>query len=57
MGIDKVPETLDEFETAIYAMTFDPDGNGKNDTYGLSESALTAVFGAWILTICEQSGK
>ena len=48
VGIDKVPETLDEFETAIYAMTFDdPDGNGKNDTYGLSESALTAVFGAY----------
>lgn len=48
VGIDKVPETLDEFEEAIYALTFnDPDGNGKNDTYGLSESALTAVYGAY----------
>lgn len=48
VGIEKVPETLDEFEEAIYAFaTQDPDGNGKNDTYGISESALTAVYGAY----------
>ncbi len=48
VGIEKVPETIDEFEDAIYKLTFDdPDGNGKNDTYGISESALTAVYGAY----------
>lgn len=48
VGIEKVPETLDEFEEAIYAFTFDdPDGNGKDDTYGLSNSVLSAVYGAY----------
>lgn len=48
VGIEKVPETLDEFEEAVYAFTFDdPDGNGKDDTYGLSNSILTAVYGAY----------
>ncbi len=31
----KVPTTLDELYDVMYAFTFkDPDGNGKNDTYG-----------------------
>ena len=31
----KPPETVDEFKTVAYAMAQkDPDGNGKNDTYG-----------------------
>ena len=30
-----VPTTLDEFYDVLYAFTYnDPDGNGKNDTYG-----------------------
>ena len=32
----KVPKTTDEFFEVMKAFTFkDPDGNGKNDTYGL----------------------
>ena len=31
----KAPETLDELYDVLYAFTYnDPDGNGKNDTYG-----------------------
>lgn len=48
VGIDKVPETIDEFEDAIYKFTFnDPDGNGKDDTYGMSNTIMTAVYGAY----------
>lgn len=37
VGIDKIPETLDELHTALYKFTYeDPDGNGKDDTYGMS---------------------
>lgn len=33
----EVPETLEAFEEVARAFTFDdPDGNGKNDTYGVS---------------------
>ncbi|WP_409345162.1 extracellular solute-binding protein [Paenibacillus sp. MBLB4367] len=36
----KVPTNLDEFMKVAHAFTFnDPDGNGKNDTYGFSVSA------------------
>ncbi len=38
----KAPETVDEFYDVMHAFTYDdPDGNGKNDTYG---------FGAYIRT-------
>ena len=48
VGIDKVPETLEEFEAAMYKFAKeDPDGNGKDDTYGLSESGMTVVYGAF----------
>ncbi len=48
VGIDKVPETLDEYEEAFYKFAKeDPDGNGKDDTYGLSRSGLTSVFAAY----------
>lgn len=48
VGIDKVPETLDEFEEAMYKFAKeDPDGNGINDTYGLSNTAMIAVYGAY----------
>lgn len=44
----KVPETLSEFETVMYAFAnHDPDGNGKKDTYGLSNEGLNVVFGAF----------
>ncbi len=48
VGIDKTPETLDEYEEAFYKFTNeDPDGNGKKDTYGLSRSGMLAVFAAY----------
>ncbi|MFD0960238.1 extracellular solute-binding protein [Paenibacillus chungangensis] len=48
VGIEKTPETLEEFETALYKLrNDDPDGNGKKDTYGLSASALNLVYGAF----------
>ena len=48
VGIDKIPETLEEWETAIYKLTFeDPDGNGNNDTYGMSETTFSPIFGAF----------
>ncbi|PYI55795.1 extracellular solute-binding protein [Paenibacillus flagellatus] len=48
VGITKVPETLDEFKDAVYKFrNNDPDGNGKKDTYGMSKSAMTDVFGAY----------
>ena len=46
VGIDKIPETIDEFETALYKFAKDdPNKNGKKDTYGLSENGLDAVYG------------
>lgn len=37
VGIDKVPETLEEFEIAFDKIkNEDPDGNGKDDTYPIS---------------------
>ena len=48
VGITKTPETLDEYEEAFYKFTNnDPDGNGVNDTYGLSSSGLVGVFAAY----------
>ncbi|SDD73900.1 putative aldouronate transport system substrate-binding protein [Paenibacillus sp. CF095] len=47
LGLD-VPKTLDEFETVMYAFAKDdPDGNGKQDTYGLSREGLNVVFGSF----------
>ncbi len=52
IGYDAPPETLAEFEDVIYKFrNNDPDGNGKKDTYGLSETSFEAVMGAFgILT-------
>jgi len=48
VGIAKVPETLAEAEKALYAYARnDPDGNGKNDTYGLSNLGMLPIFGAF----------
>ena len=36
VGITKAPETWDELYDMLYKFTYnDPDGNGKNDTYGM----------------------
>lgn len=48
VGVDKAPETLEEFEALMYKFAKeDPDGNGADDTYGLSRSGLDPVFGAF----------
>lgn len=39
VGIEKVPETLEEYHDYCYKVTFeDPDGNGQDDTYGISNA-------------------
>lgn len=48
VGIDSIPETLDEFEEAVYAIANeDPDGNGVKDTYGISNMGMQSVYGAF----------
>ncbi len=48
VGIDKIPTTLEEFETAMYKFTYeDPDGNGIDDTYGFSDHMIGPIFGAF----------
>lgn len=46
-----VPTTLDELHDVLYAFTYnDPDGNGKDDTYGLGTDKtefISPVFGAF----------
>ena len=43
-----MPTTLDELYDVCYAFTFkDPDGNGKNDTYGYG---AFSVVGTWNMT-------
>lgn len=44
----EVPETLDEFVDLMYRFANeDPDGNGKDDTYGFSKSCFDIIFGAY----------
>lgn len=44
----EIPKTLAEFENVMYAFAKDdPDGNGKQDTYGLSKEGMNVVFGAF----------
>ena len=46
VGINKIPETLDEFEEALYKFAKeDPDQNGQDDTYGLSAAGLNNIYG------------
>lgn len=53
VGINKIPETIDEVGDALYKFTHnDPDGNGKDDTYGMTgatswNSMFINVFGAY----------
>ena len=44
----EVPETLDDFVELMYRFkNEDPDGNGKDDTYGFSTTMLNVIFGAY----------
>lgn len=44
----EIPTTIDELEQVLVAVrNNDPDGNGAKDTYGLSNTALNAIFGAY----------
>lgn len=55
VGIEKVPETIDEYEEALTRFTFnDPDGNGVDDTYGTTMRgkdsiawAFSSLYGAY----------
>ncbi|MCU6708630.1 extracellular solute-binding protein [Paenibacillus sp. J5C_2022] len=48
IGMDKAPETLEQFEEAMYKFALeDPDNNGKKDTYGLSQTGMESVYGAF----------
>ena len=45
---DQLPKTVDEFVDLMYRFAKeDPDGNGQNDTYGLSATGIKALFGAY----------
>jgi putative aldouronate transport system substrate-binding protein len=58
VGITKVPETLQEAETALYKfVNDDPDKNGKKDTYGLSNKGFEAVYGAFGAALQDESRK
>lgn len=66
VGISKIPDTIQECEDAFTKFTNDdPDKNGKKDTYGLSNTAFEAVFGAhgvlvdqwWGSYFLEKDGK
>jgi len=48
VGVEKAPETLEQFEALMYKFSNeDPDGNGQKDTYGLSETGIDVVYGAF----------
>ena len=49
VGITKIPETLEEYEEAFYKFrNEDPDGNGKKDTYAISDKGIyNSIFGAF----------
>ncbi len=45
---DELPTTVDEFVDLMYRFAKeDPDGNGKDDTYGMGATAIKALFGAY----------
>ena len=47
VGITKVPETLEELHDFAWKVTYeDPDGNGIDDTYGLSQAGNYTDFGS-----------
>lgn len=48
VGVDKAPEDFSDFEKLMYKFANeDPDGNGKKDTYGLSNTAIPMVYNAF----------
>ncbi len=48
VGIDHVPETLDEMEEALRRFRErDPDGNGRRDTYGMCHRYFEEIFAAF----------
>jgi len=48
LGVTEVPTALEDVEALLYRIAKeDPDGNGADDTYGLSASGLQAVYGAF----------
>lgn len=60
VGIAKAPETLDEFYDMCVKFTKnDPDGNGKDDTYGLHSrfSYVQGTFGVYPNSFYDIDGK
>lgn len=64
----QMPNTVEEFKAVAKAFTEkDPDGNGKNDTYGvlikadtvsaLTDASVTGVFGVRPLMMQDKNGK
>lgn len=54
VGIDKIPDTIQEWEDALRKFrNDDPDQNGKKDTYGCSNSIFAPVFGAFGVMVTE----
>ena len=52
VGEDQLPKTVDDFVALMTRFaTEDPDGNGKDDTYGCSITAMKALFGSYGLGI------
>lgn len=48
VGVEKTPETLDELHDLLYKFTYeDPDGDGVQNTYGISSDGMRNVFGAF----------
>ncbi|MBQ4226656.1 MAG: extracellular solute-binding protein [Clostridia bacterium] len=48
LGVTELPKTVDDFVDLMYAFTDDdPDGDGENDTYGMSLTGMKALFGAY----------
>jgi putative aldouronate transport system substrate-binding protein len=48
LGMDRMPENLTEWETAMDRITNgDPDKDGKKDTHGMSNTTMNTIFGAY----------
>ncbi len=52
LGVKELPLSLEDWYTLMTRFAKeDPDGNGKDDTYGFSSSGVDIVFGGfWILS-------
>ena len=54
---DQLPKTVDDFVALMTRFaTEDPDGNGQDDTFGCSITAMKALFGAYGLGIGYSGG-